>query len=588
MKSPTPNRRVGLRSRLARLERLAAASSLIALVGCDRIAIALNPPLLPSAKARVAELRLPPGEARSIEVDVCPPQHYTTDLGYISVAADVNLGVGTLPRGVQARWETNRIAGSDFGPNALCHETLLHLSAAADADLAAAQTIELRASSPFNDNQAYATTLRLLPAAAPPPALGCEAVAARRWQALGDGLLPATPDLELGGVQLARSGERVFAAWWEREHLPERFFVRLRQHGGSGWAALGDVAANAGDDSHVEHLQLWHASPPATPAAADGEDWLGYASSSGFGLGHPAQLVLRRRGTDDRFERAVPPLAIGSPYTLQVIRGRHGLLAATVARGDSELRLWRIDPDAASPGWARVPLAPTLADTTVRKVALAIDTDGSVLMALNRIDREAGQVVERLQLWRVGSDADPAAMSAAAPDHEIRRYVSFGGFATGAHTLLLLRDPAAPPAQATALAWFTGESVDAFGLIGRADGSGPWVPIGDLAGFTRVEQIGSLVQSPSLVAGCDRQALLSWADAQAYPNYSIRSLQANPAAAQGFSRLGGAAVQGDVGRYSATDAALLWNGVGGDPMALVLRLDLQTRRQELAVRTLWP
>jgi hypothetical protein len=90
------------------------------------------------------------------------------------------------------------------------------------------------------------------------------------------------------------------------------------------------------------------------------------------------------------------------------------------------------------------------------------------------------------------------------------------------------------------------------------------------------------------VAGCDRQALLSWADAQAYPNYSIRSLQANPAAAQGFSRLGGAAVQGDVGRYSATDAALLWNGVGGDPMALVLRLDLQTRRQELAVRTLWP
>lgn len=573
------------------LQGLATVCALLALAGCDRIAIALNPPLLPSATAVASELSLAPGQTRAIDVDVCPPQRYTTDVGYVSVAADVSLSVGGLPRGVQARWDRDRFQPVDFGLPVLCQTTVLHLQAAADAELASVQPLELRASSPFNDNEVHATVLRLVPGTPapmptpPPTPAGCSALAGRSWQPLGSGLLAASPELELGGVQLARHGSRVLAAWWEREHLPERFFVRTRQHEGIAWSVLGNAAANAGDDSHVEHLQLWTAQAPAAPAA---EAWLAYASSSGFGLGHPAQVVARRLGADDRFQAAAPALEIGSPQTLRLGRSRHGLYAASVARGDSRLRLWRTDPDLPAPAWAAVSLPATLADTTVRKVDFATDRDGSALLALNRIDRDSGQFVERLQLWHLGTDADPAAMSPAAPDHEIRRYVSFAGPGTGAHTLLLLRDAAAPAAQATVMAWFTGDGTQAFGLVARADGPGSWTPLGDLAGFTQAEAVGSFVRSPTLVAGCEGRATLAWSDAQSYPIYAVRGLQADPAAALGFSLLGGNVVHGDLGRHSGDAVALLWNGVGGDPLALTLRLDLQTRQQELAVRTLRP
>lgn len=581
----------GPRGPRRRLERLACISLLVAqglFCGCEQLEAVLNADARPAATPVPAEVALGAGGSVSVLVSVCPPLHYTTDVGFVPFGASrVSVATGPLPSGVQAVFDRSEFSSNagDFGPQGdQCAETRLTLSAAADADLGREQTVMIGATSPQTPGPSFDTPLRLLPAAPPGPQ-DCSARAAHRWQPLGDGLLAVTPDLEPGGVQLARHGQRVLAAWWEREHLPERFFVRTRQHDGNAWRALGDAVGNAGDDTHVEHLQLRSASPPAAPAD---EAWLSYASSSGFGLGHPAQLVVRRLGPDDRFGAAAPPLAIGSPQTLRVQRSRHGLYAATVARGDSQLRLWHADPAAAVPAWTAVRLRPALADTTVRQVAFATERDGTALLALNRIDREGGAYVERLQTWRLGSDGDPASMSQVGPDHEIRRYVSFFGPGAGAHTVLLLRDDAAPAAQATVLAWFTGDGTDAFGLVGRADGAAAWAPIGELAAFTQAAQFGTFVKQPTLVAGCEGRPTLAWSDAQSYPIYAIRSFQADAAAAHGFAGLGGGPVHGDAARYSGDGVALLWNGVGGDPLALVLRQDLQTRQQELALRTLRP
>lgn len=568
-----------------RLERLATASALLALVGCDRIAIALNPPLLPSATAVVAELALAPGQAQSVEVSVCPPQHYTLDLGYVFSSNTVQVAVGPLPRGVQARWDRDLFRPEDFGVPLVCQATRLHLSATADADLASGASIELRATAPGNSDETYATRLQLTPVAVPPPPPTCSAADIRSWQDHAVGRLPVTPDTALDDAQLARAGTRLLAAWTER--TSRTLAVRALEWDGTGWRWAGPTPINATSEAEIEGLTLLGAT---APAVASPEAWLVYTASSfqGVGIANPMRLMARRLAAGQRFDIAIEPMVVGSPQLLRAGRSRDGLYVAGVQRDGARLQLWHARPESPSPTWTTITLPDRLDTAIVRSVALALDADGTQLMALNRIDPDpiAGRWVERVQVWRLAVGGDPARLEPAAPDQELQRTLVLP---YGSGDLALLAGPAGAAAatpQALVAAWTAADSSPGHRVLALDGSTRTWAPLGNMSAHGIASQQSDFSFDRQLFAGCGGAPTLAWATFGNYPHYSAWAVRAAPDSPNGWLNLGGAPAQGDPARYSGPRISMLWDGIDGEPLALVTRTELATGNVELALRTL--
>jgi hypothetical protein len=570
-----------------RLERLATASALLALVGCDRIAIALNPPLLPSATAAAPQVELTAGRTQAVAVRVCPAQHYTTDLGYIPSQHTVHVSVGPLPRGVLARWDRDVFRPEDFGLPMICQETQLHLTTAAEADLSSGPSIEVRASSPSNDNQIYATSLRLTAAAVPPPPQACTASDIRSWQDHAAGRLPVTPDTALDDAQLARAGTRLLAAWTER--TPNTLAVRALEWDGTGWRWAGPTPINATSEAEIEGLTLLGA---AAPAVATPEAWLVYTVSSfqSVGIGNPMRLMARRLAAGQRFDIAIEPMVVGSPQLLRAGRSRDGLYVAGVQRDGARLQLWHARPDSPSPAWTEIALPDRLDTAIVRSVALALDADGTQLMALNRIDPDpiAGRWVERVQVWRLAVGGDPTRLEPAAPDQELQRNAVLP---YGSGDLALLAGPAGAAAatpQALVAAWTAGDASPGHRVLALDGSTRTWGPLGNLSAHALVSQQANFSFHRQLFAGCGGAPTLAWAEFGNYPYYNAWAVRAAPDAVNGWITLGGATAQGDPARYSGPRISMLWDGIDGEPLALVTRTELATGTVELALRTLRP
>jgi hypothetical protein len=571
--------------------RVILAVAMLALVGCDRVRQALFPPLLPSATAEPDTLALAPGEMRSVAVKVCPPQRYTSDVGYIYEGlSTVFVAAAGLPRGVQARWDREQFGGAEFGGR-FCATTRLHLDAAADADLGADRVIQLRAWSPSNNNEASVRTLTLQAVApapgappAPPAPQACAATDVRQWQPQGDGLLPSAPGAVLSDARLARAGGRLLAAWTERfDSAQPRLAVRAREWNGQAWVWSGAEPINATDEVEIEELLLLG----GTAAAADPPQvWLVYAAASipGFGIAHPMRLVARRLAADQRFEPAIEPISIGSPQSMRAIHSRHGLFVAVAQRERSQLALWHARPEGTGPSWRAIDLPAGLAGAQVRTVAMTVDSQGSPLLALNRVDAIDGRPVERVQVWRLAVGGDPDRLEPAAPDQVVQ---STGPFLqSGAYDLVLMAGPAPDGPQAFVTAWTANELARGH-RVTAFDGSGrSWAPLGNWDAHAAANNHDSDSFHRQILAGCAGAATLVWSDFGQYPNQNAWVARATSDSATGWLTLGGGPAQGDPTRWSGRRISIVWDGIDGDPLALVLRSDPTGGEHQLVLRSL--
>lgn len=568
--------------------------ALLPLGGCDLVGAILAPPLLPVARPHVDQMVVVPGRTQDVKVGICPPMRYTTDLGYIPMHdASVQVGTGPLPAGVRVDWQKSNFSPDDFGEPRLCIETIMQVTTSPDIDLSRDLSFDVQARSPQLRDEPYGVKLTLMgipPAPAPvppnpsPSPQACGAADTRTWQPLANGQLGAATDAALDDAQLVRAGTQLLAAWSERRALAVA--VRVRQWTGSDWAAPSASQPNAVEEAEIDHLRLlgldarpgWLETPEA---------WLVYAASDvpGVGQAHPMRLVARRMGRDGRFNLAVPAVSIGAPSVMAVGRSRDGLHVATVLHGETRLRLWHASADGPGAAWVERTLPVELADAIVRQVVMGLDAEGRQLMMLNRIDPIDGALVERVQVWRLAAPGDLQPMVLAARDQVLQ---SRSQLFYGATDLALLTATGRDGLPLIVTAWTAGDSAPGHHITVHSSSTGIWLPHGQWSVFAEANRLGSFSFNRQLLAGCNGAATLVWSDFGAYPARDVWVAGADNNAPAGWALLGAVPLQGDRARYSGLRGSVVWNGIDGAPLALILRSDPLGGLDDLVLRALQP